>query len=165
MKLKYYLRGIGTGMIVTTLLLAFSFSHREAEISDEEVMERAAALGMVMAETEETETKEPGSEEPGTELPPETEEPETEEPGTELPADDVGEPAMESYQLVIEEGDVCETVCDKLEEDGVIGDAWELQVYMDEAGYAKNIQIGSYEIPYGLTVEEVGEMIASGPTR
>lgn len=160
MKLKYYLRGIGTGMIVTTLLLAFSFSHREAEISDEEVMERAAALGMVMAETEETETKEPGAEEPGTELPPETEEPETE-----LPADDVGEQATESYQLVIEEGDVCETVCDKLEEDGVIGDAWELQVYMDEAGYAKSIQIGSYEIPYGLTVEEVGEMIASGPTR
>ena len=149
MKLKYYLRGIGTGMIVTTLLLAFSFSHREAEISDEEVMERAAALGMVMAETEETETKEPGAE----------------EPGTELPEDDVGEPAVESYQLVIEEGDVCETVCDKLEEDGVIGDAWELQVYMDEAGYAKNIQIGAYEIPYGLTVEEVGEMIASGPTR
>ena len=35
MKLKYYLRGIGAGMIVTTLLLAFSFSHREAEISDE----------------------------------------------------------------------------------------------------------------------------------
>ena len=136
-------------MIVTTLLLAFSFSHREAEISDEEVMERAAALGMVMAETEETETKELGSE----------------EPGTELPADAVGEPATESYQLVIEEGDVCQTVCDKLEEDGVIGDAWELQVYMDEAGYAKNIQIGSYEIPYGLTVEEVGEMIASGPTR
>lgn len=160
MKLKYYLRGIGIGMIVTTLLLAFSFSNREAEISDEEVMERAAALGMVMAETEETEKKEPESEEPGTELPPEME-----EPGTELPADVVGEPSAERYRLVIEEGDVCETVCDKLEEDGVIEDAWELQNYMDEAGYAKSIQIGSYEIPYGLTVEAVGEMIASGPTR
>ena len=33
---------------------------------------------------------------------------------------------------MIEEGDVCETVCDKLEEDGVIEDAWELQNYMDK---------------------------------
>lgn len=156
MKLKYYLRGIGTGMIVTTLLLAFGFSQREAAISDEEVMERAAALGMIMAETEETGTEET-----------EMEETETQEEGTGLPEDAVGEPAAEteSYRIVIEEGDVCETVCDKLEEDGVIDDAWELQVYMEEAGYAKKIQIGAYEIPYGLTVEEVGEMIASGPTR
>ena len=69
-----------------------------------------------------------------TELPPETEEPETEEPGTELPADDVGEPAVESYQLVIEEGDVCDTVCYKLEEDGVIGDAWSFRfIWMKQA--------------------------------
>ena len=29
MKLKYYLRGLGIGMIVTALILGISFSHRQ----------------------------------------------------------------------------------------------------------------------------------------
>ena len=31
MKLKYYLRGLGIGMIVTALILGISFSHRQGQ--------------------------------------------------------------------------------------------------------------------------------------
>ena len=55
MKLKYYLRGLGIGIIVTTVILAVSFSKKEIKMSDEEIMARAAQLGMVMQETETTE--------------------------------------------------------------------------------------------------------------
>ena len=38
MKLKYYLRGLGIGIIVTTVILAVSFSKKEIKMSDEEIM-------------------------------------------------------------------------------------------------------------------------------
>ncbi len=44
MKLKYYLRGLGIGIIVTTVILAVSFSKKEIKMSDEEIMARAAGL-------------------------------------------------------------------------------------------------------------------------
>lgn len=47
MKLKYYLRGLGTGIVVTALVLGISLSHGKKSISDEEVKKRAAELGMV----------------------------------------------------------------------------------------------------------------------
>lgn len=51
MKLKYYLRGIGIGLIVTTLVMMIAFMlHKDELLSDDEIIERAAALGMVMPE-------------------------------------------------------------------------------------------------------------------
>ncbi len=47
MKLKYYLRGLGTGIVVTALVLGISLSHGKENISDEEIKKRAAELGMV----------------------------------------------------------------------------------------------------------------------
>lgn len=51
MKLKYYLRGIGIGMIVTTIILMIAFAvHKEQPLTDDEIRARALELGMVMAE-------------------------------------------------------------------------------------------------------------------
>ena len=51
MKLKYYLRGMGIGIIVTTVILMIIFSfHKRETLSDDQIRERAAALGMVMAD-------------------------------------------------------------------------------------------------------------------
>ncbi len=47
MKLKYYLRGLGLGILVTTLLLCLMGSGRTEELSDAQIRERALALGMV----------------------------------------------------------------------------------------------------------------------
>lgn len=50
MKLKYYLRGLGIGMIVTALILGISFSHRQGQetqtLTDDQIRERAEQLGM-----------------------------------------------------------------------------------------------------------------------
>lgn len=49
MKLKYYLRGIGIGLIVTTVVMMIAFMiHKDQLLSDDEIRERAAELGMVM---------------------------------------------------------------------------------------------------------------------
>ncbi len=46
MKLKYYLRGLGIGIIVTALLMGFATKDKK-EMTDEEIKARAASLGMV----------------------------------------------------------------------------------------------------------------------
>lgn len=46
MKLKYYLRGIGIGMLVTALILSISYLNHN-KMTDEEVKKRAKELGMV----------------------------------------------------------------------------------------------------------------------
>ena len=51
MKLKYYLRGLAGGILVTTIILAISFSQTKKELSDQEVINRAKQLGMVMADS------------------------------------------------------------------------------------------------------------------
>lgn len=50
MKLRYYLRGLGIGMLVTALILILSGS-TGSKMSNEEIKRRAAALGMVEKDT------------------------------------------------------------------------------------------------------------------
>ena len=100
MKLKYYLRGLGIGILVTTVILSLAGVGRK-NMTDEEVVKRAKELGMVEStllsdlpdqtkaeevrptepETLEPETSEQEiSAEPETSPGPETSEPETLEP-------------------------------------------------------------------------------------
>ncbi len=48
MKLKYYMRGLGIGIILTTLILTLG----NRTVSDKEVIKRASALGMVFQDEE-----------------------------------------------------------------------------------------------------------------
>ncbi len=47
MNLKYYLRGLGVGIVVTSLILGIGFGSRKEALSNEEIKDRARALGMV----------------------------------------------------------------------------------------------------------------------
>ena len=47
MKLKYYLRGLGIGVIVTTIILAIALERKPEALTDAQIKERAAELGMV----------------------------------------------------------------------------------------------------------------------
>lgn len=108
MKLKYYLRGLGIGILTTTVILSLAGIGRK-NMTDEEVVKRAKELGMVEStllsdlpdqtkaeevRPTEPETPEPETPEPETSLQPETSEqeisaepeagpgPETSEPET-----------------------------------------------------------------------------------
>lgn len=177
-KLKYYLRGLGIGIIVTTLILMISFSRREVSISDEEVMARAAQLGMVMAETEtlETETQEPETQQPETQQAEtqqmetqqiETQQPETQQAEIQQPETPVAEPDVPDtttpYRLTIQSGDVCRIVCENLASNGVVADAEALRKHLFELGYASSLSTGEYDVPYGLTMEEVAQILIAGP--
>ena len=52
MKLKYYLRGLGVGILVTTVILMIAFARHPQKLTDEEIIARAEMLGMVMEDKE-----------------------------------------------------------------------------------------------------------------
>lgn len=192
MKLKYYLRGIGIGIIVTTIILTISFSGRKEEISDEEVIARATQLGMVMQEDEPVEEETESTEQRETQVgdmsePEETEDTQAlessgqEESGIQQPKqesisgqndaierdmsqnDTVSENESEMFRLIIQKGDVCRVVCEKLAEGGVITDSEALRKYLFEIGYASNMSVGQYDIPYGASNQEIAEILEKGP--
>lgn len=53
MKLKYYLRGIGIGVIVATLIMTVSSVIHNNNLSDETIIKEAQKLGMIMPENTE----------------------------------------------------------------------------------------------------------------
>jgi len=67
------------------------------------------------------------------------------------------------YRLVIQKGDVCRIVCEKLAENGVISDAETFRQYLSQIGYASNMRVGNYDIPYGLSNEEIAKILQAGP--
>lgn len=83
MKLKYYLRGLGIGILITTVILSLAGIGRK-NMTDEEIVKRAKELGMVestllsdlpdQTKAEEVRPTEPETPEPETSLQPETSE-------------------------------------------------------------------------------------------
>lgn len=178
MKLKYYLRGLGIGIIITTIILMIANSGYTKELTDEEIIARAEKLGMVMKEeslfpnskqekdsevTTDTEILDISDSIPDTEasevIENNSETSEVEEKETEL----VNDVAEGFYHLVIPAGSMPRAICNELEENGVIESAESLRMYLGEVGYAKIIKVGEYEIPYGATNEEVYEILKDGP--
>lgn len=51
MNLKYYLRGLGTGILVTAILMGIALGGKKETLSDNEIRERAKALGMTEEST------------------------------------------------------------------------------------------------------------------
>ena len=48
MKLRYYMRGLGIGILVTAVLMAVTMHGKTESLTDEQIIERAEALGMEM---------------------------------------------------------------------------------------------------------------------
>ena len=51
MKLKYYLRGLGLGVVLTAILMGVTLGRNNSKMTDEEIIRRAKQLGMLAAES------------------------------------------------------------------------------------------------------------------
>ncbi len=188
MKLKYYLRGLGIGILVTTVILSLAGVGRK-NMTDEEVVKRAKELGMVESTLlsdlpDQTKTDEVRPTEPETSLQPETSEPEesastpeTPEAPEETPvaseetpvapeetpvSPEDGNPdtsAWETVTLVIGRGESSTTVSKNLKKAGIVEDAAAFDRFLCNNGYDKKIITGTYEIPYGASEEEIAKII------
>lgn len=188
MKLKYYLRGLGIGILVTTVILSLAGVGRK-NMTDEEVVKRAKELGMVESTLlsdlpDQTKTDEVRPTEPETSLQPETSEPEesastpeTPEAPEETPValeetavapeetpvspedGNSDTPAWETVTLVIGRGESSTTVSKNLKKAGIVEDAAAFDRFLCNNGYDKKIITGTYEIPYGASEEEIAKII------
>lgn len=173
MKLKYYLRGLGIGILVTTVILSLAGVGRK-NMTDEEVVKRAKELGMVestllsdlpdQTKAEEVRPTEPETSEPETLEPEESAStPETPVAPEETPVSpedgnpDI--PAGETVTLVIGRGESSTTVSKNLKKAGIVEDAAAFDRFLCNNGYDKKIITGTYEIPYGASEEEIAKII------
>ncbi len=169
MKLKYYLRGLGIGIVVTTVILMIVYNVK-GTMSDKEVVERAQELGMQYASSEpdtlfptepsnpdETSTpQETTTEEPTTEPETTTEEPATTEPETTEPPT---EPAVSTLKFTISGGMYSEAVSRLLAENGIIDNAGKFNNFLISNGYSDYIQTGTFEVNSGMGYEEIAKII------
>ena len=177
MKLKYYLRGLGIGILVTAAILTIIY-HTKGSMSDSQIKKRAAQLGMVMASTEEdtlfaqttqadTTIEETGTisveetttvvetTEAVTEAP--TEKP-TEKP-TEAPTEKQTEPAAAEAVLTISPGMYSESVSAELVRLGIITNQKEFNSYLVNNGYAERIQTGDFKVKADMSYDEIARII------
>ncbi len=98
MKLKYYLRGLGIGILITTVILSLAGIGRK-NMTDEEVVKRAKELGMVESTLlsdlpDQTKAEEVRPTEPETSLQPETSEQENSAEPEAGPGPETSEPEV-----------------------------------------------------------------------
>lgn len=177
MKLKYYLRGLGIGILVTAAILTIVY-HTKGSMSDSQIKKRAAQLGMVMASTEEdtlfaqTTQADTTIEETGTISVEETTtivetteavtEAQTEKPTekpTEAPTEKPTEPAAAKAVLTISPGMYSESVSAELARLGIITNQKEFNSYLVNNGYAERIQTGDFKVKADMSYDEIARII------
>ena len=167
MKLKYYLRGLGIGILVTAVIMGITQESRKQTLSDREIRERAAALGMVepgnsLADLQATEaptaTAKPTQKPVATETPAATETPTAKAKPTEKPTQKPTE-EEDTYVLEIQSGDGSYQVAYRLQQAGLVADARDFDNFLCSKGYDRKLRIGSYEIPKTATEEEISEIL------
>ena len=165
MKLRYYLRGLGIGIVVTALVMGLS--NKDARpLTDAEIKAKAAALGMVESEslklTDVVLSPEPLPTPVATAVPTEEPTPAATAVPTEVPTPEITvTPAAEptTVSITVQSGSGSGTVCRQLEEAGLIESAASFDNYLIDNGYSKKICVGTYEIQIGTTEEEIARII------
>mgnify|MGYP000473106466 CR=1 FL=1 len=161
MKLKYYLRGLGIGMIVTALILGISFSSRQEQaqtMTDDQIRERAAELGMVDSSELTLAALQNGAMQPTESTPQETQTQNSPEAATEQEETQTPETNTEP-EVTINRGDDSGSVSRRLYEAGLVENAKAFDNYLCNNGYSRSINPGTYEIVPGSSEEEIAKII------
>lgn len=189
MKKKYFVRGLGIGIIFGALImLAAYLTSGKGSLSDEEVMKRAQELGMVKKSeyvldsevtSEETTTEavtteapvatEKATEEATTEAPGTTErateeattEAATTEKATTEAATTEQMDAKTKATITVSGGMSSETISSLLENAGLVDSASKFNSFLVQNGYDKKLETGSFDISGGMTYEEIARILTT----
>ena len=137
MRFKYYLRGAGIGVILTTLIFTIAFAVYKPTLSDDEIMQKAEALGMEMpaddsdsADKKDTKTPEDGGQ-------------------------------KNVIEFTIASGDTSATIAQHLQEVGLVDNAKSFDLYLSDQDLDNQLLPGTYQIPEGATFLEIGELLTT----
>lgn len=175
MKLKYYLKGFGVGVLFATIIIGISFyvSGGGKEMSDKDIVSRAKILGMVAKEEVTSVVKETGLvedtttvEETTTEEEATTEEETTTRVEESAPIEEttaieetIGDTSASPITIIIEKGWSSDRIASILEKNGIISDSKKFNEYLIGQGISRKLQAGTYQMYPGMTYEDISNMI------
>jgi hypothetical protein len=189
MRLKYYLRGLGIGILFSVVVIGLTGANDKPSMTDSEIIHAAKALGMVEAQSQvdlnglsPTPTLSPDDNQNSTTEP--TTDP-TIEPTTEPTVEPTAEPTLEptatttptpepttapveensgekkTVTLTIVKGMYSNAVAKEAFRIGLVESAEEFDKYLIENGYASKIHINTYEFEVGATAWEIAQRITT----
>lgn len=169
MKLRYYLRGLGVGVIITTIILSISLYGRKESLTDKEIIERAKKLGMVEQEKsknnpsqklqdlkEQQETKSKDTENKKKQEKKEEEAPKNE---NEEKKETSSKKAKEMISINITGGLASDAIAQLLFSAKLVDDAVAFNSFLTENNYDDKLRAGAFQIPKGATYDEVAEIL------
>lgn len=169
MNLKYYLRGLGLGIVLTAVLLGITAGSRKETLTDEEIIVKAKSLGMV-EETVLNDSVAKAKDETATQLRNEIEA----EVSTELEAKlreeiEAEYAALAAAQQVEEEpepivfnvnqGETPYSIGERLTEIGMVTSAGDFDRFLVNNGYDRKIIAAEYTIPGNADMELIARII------
>lgn len=157
---KEFLLGIGIGFIISAVLVSVFGT---GVLSDEEIMARAAKLGMVVqTPATESSTNNDSAEKsptPVAKVKEPVKEPAKEPSQGEVPA--VPQPTHQSVSITVTSGMGSEAVARELEEKGAIRDQHEFLKVVDEHHAQARLQNGTFKVPAGGDLEEILKILTA----
>ncbi len=181
MKIKYFLRGLGVGILVTTLVLCISYRKQD---SDQSVVERAKRLGMEFPkETPDSllnPSASPDTAASGSAVRKEDKEPAataevtaeatvsptpipTEKPTSEPTVKPTKKPKTTKVEkgrtFTVRGGLLSSSVSREMRQAGIIKDSDAFDEYLEKNGLARKVRAGTYKIPTGASYEQIARII------
>lgn len=173
MRSKWFLRGLGVGIVLTALLLCITYRSMDKHNN---VIRQAKELGMVFPQNETTDVEETADERIGQNQPEnasesavsahvekqETAEEKKARQKLESSKDDIKNAS--AYQknkntFVVRNGLLSSSVAREMEEAGIIKDADAFDEFLEKKGYGRQVRSGTYKIPEGADFETIAKII------
>ena len=162
MKLRYYMRGLGIGMLITALILILS-GRTSGQLSDEQIKARAAELGMVMEDKSVLKESEasPGTALEETEEKPEEVEPEEVEP-EEVEPEEVEPEEVESEEVEPEEVEPEEEKPKEVEPEETEAEKVTLEETVPAETVTITVRSGASSVSVAKQIEDAGLVSSAG---
>lgn len=181
MKIKWFIRGLGVGIIVTALILCITYRN---DSKSSNIIEQAKKLGMEFPKKTGEDRPAQASEQPSAAPLPEA------VTGAAVQATDDGQPKEEDKEqseadqkqkdkldkstqdissasqykgnkksFVVRSGLLSSSVAREMEQAGIIDDADAFDEFIEKNGYGKLVRSGKYDIPNGADFETIAKII------
>lgn len=168
MKFKYFLRGIGIGVLFSAIVFLVAYQTiPQKKPTDAEIIKMAKELGMVeendtLGKLIENNSEETNTEKVTTEQTTKAEQNvTTEQEATKQSTADVPETTeVTTYEITVAAGSSSYPVCQQLEQLGLIDNAQAYDDYLIEHGYASKISVGTHILKKGMSDEEIAIAIS-----
>ena len=172
---KFFLRGMGFGILVTVVIFSVALVFYEPKNSSETANDTAVTEEIKQEEntveekveekTEEKEEKNPEvSEKNSSEETAETEDPSaketSEETKTEENKSEETKTPSKTVSFKVTAGESSYKVAENLYRAGLIDDPNKFNTYLEQNGYDNTIHVGSFNIPEGSTYEQIANTIS-----